>query len=130
MFSVNLYKITPTAKSIKVGVEYLSEYDAKLLKYDIDETETMVIDQFQYHEDIKEDLPMMFKTLHKEVEITHNQIKSDRKGQLRLKFDEEDDTKHQEELRAKKKELINRIDQIEEGKFIGGIELELPELDS
>ena len=78
------------------------------------------------HKDLEEYLPMLYRRLSTELDDVFNKVK--KKGQLRLKFDEEDDSKYQEQLREKRKELIKRIDQIEDGEFISGVEI--PDLDS
>jgi len=126
IFSIDLYKIIPTNESINVGVEYLSKVDAKLLKYKIDEEDSILTDQFQYHEDLKEYLPMIYRRVHTELNDVFDKIKN--KGQLRLKFDEEDDTEYRNELREKRKSLVKRSDEIEDGDFIEGIEI--PDLNS
>lgn len=126
IFATDLYKVIPTSESISVGVEYLNEIDASVLKYKLNKEDIRVTDQFQYHEDLKEHLPMLYRRLSAELDDTFNKIKN--KGQLRLKFDEEDDSKYQKELREKRKILIERIDQIEDGQFVEGVEI--PDLDS
>jgi hypothetical protein len=128
IFSVELYKIIPTNESVNIEVEYLNKLDAKILKYKIDEEDSILTDQFQYHEDIKDHLIMIYKRINTELSGVWNKLKN--KSQLRLKFDEDDDTKYRKELKEKKKDLIKRSDQIEDGDFIEGIEIPDLELDS
>jgi hypothetical protein len=124
IFSIELYKIIPTSESIKVDSEYLSEVDAKILKYKI-EGESIISDKFQYNKDIEEYLPMIYELLANEIDKIKGQLRG--KGQLRLKFDEEDDTKYKEELKGKRQNLLERYSEIENSDFI---EVELPDLDS
>ena len=71
---------------------------------------------------------MIYKRINTELDGVWNKLKN--KSQLRLKFDEDDDTKYRKELKEKKKDLIKRSDQIEDGDFIEGIEIPDLELDS
>jgi hypothetical protein len=111
VFKISVFKVIDDNSDI----EYLSKLDADILKVKISKEE-LIMDKFEYFEMIEDILQELFKLLSSEKEKFENELEG--KGQLRLKFSEEDDKDYQKLVRDKLSNIKYRIDDIEDEVFI------------
>jgi hypothetical protein len=108
--------VVSPVKDENYSVEYLSNLHAEVLGVEVDNNTELIMDKFEYFELIEGLLPELFKLLSSKLETLNNDLEG--KGQLRLKFDEEDDEKYLKLLRNKISNIKGSIDDIEDGVFI------------
>ena len=117
MFSIKEYKLIPTDNAVDItGIEYLTEMDAESLGYKINKNEEIISDQFQYHKDIEEFIPLIYKKLSDEwVRLIDYQRG---KGQLRIKFKDFNEDDYLKSLKKRAELLNNRLEDIENDEYI------------
>lgn len=110
IFSINVFKVNDE----NTEIEYLSEFDSDILVFQIDKSKTFVMDNFEYHLIIES----VLLELKEELDIEIKKIKDylEDKGQLRLKFDQDEDYKSK--LSRKFDKFRNRVNEIEDELFI------------
>jgi len=116
-FKIEVYPIKePKDNSVDItGIEWLSKIDAEILGYELSDTE-MITDEFRYHNDIKDILPIIYKICEREASKISDTLED--KGQLRLKFDYEDDKEYLHRLENKLRSYNLRISDIDNKIYI------------
>ena len=118
-YAIEVYPVgeaKPDAIDI-TGIEYLTEIDAKILGYEIDKEKPETIDQFHYHKDLEPVLPKLYKRASDEWIKAAQQLDG-KKGQLRIKFKDFDESDYKKSLWKIVKEYGDRLDQLENDEFI------------
>jgi hypothetical protein len=117
-FMLNVYPIKEAKdNSVDItGIEWLTEVDAEILGYELSSNRSEITDEFRYHRDIEDILPIIYKICVKEASKIRNIL--DDKGQLRLKFDYEDDKEYLEKLENKLRIYNLRISDIDDKVYI------------
>lgn len=98
-----------------IGDEYLLKEDAEILGWNIDESNSKIIDAFEYNENINHLLVDIQKRVKPLIDSLKSILKG--KGQLRLKFDEEEERKYLNKIEKLFRKYRERLDDIEEGKY-------------
>jgi hypothetical protein len=117
-YAIEVYPVGEAKpNSIEItGIEYLTEFDAEILGYELNLEDPQTIDQFHYHKDLEPILPKLYKRL-SDVWIKAAQEVSG-KGQLRIKFkdfNEDDYIKSKWDIIKK---YGDRLEQLEDDEFI------------
>ena len=99
------------------GVEYLTEIDAQILGYEIDKENPETIDQFHYHKDLEPILPKLYKRGSDEWIKAAQQLDG-KKGQLRIKFKDFDESDYKKSLWKIVREYGDRLDELENDEYI------------
>jgi hypothetical protein len=116
-FKIEVYPIKEAKdNSVDItGIEWLTKIDAEILGYELGDKE-MVTDEFRYHNDIKDILPIIYRICERESSKISDTLED--KGQLRLKFDYEDDKEYLHRLENKLRSYNLRISDIDNKIYI------------
>lgn len=115
-FSNTVYKIEPKEDvviDLNDITNYLTEIDARLLGYNLDEDSARVMDEFEYYKNLEDILPQLYKLLVTELKRIDEELAG---GQKRLVFDEKEERRYNSNLGSESRELK---------KIISGIKYEL-----
>lgn len=117
IFAEDVFKVSNAKdeSSDIIGSEYLLEIDAEILGYEIDKSDKKVIDMFQYSEDIShllEDIKKRVRPL-----IRHYNDILNQKGQLRLKFDDEEERQYLNKIERLLRKSKERLEDIDDEKY-------------
>ncbi len=118
MFEEEVFKVTEAnaegAADI-MGSEYLLEEDAEILGYDVDKSNSKIIDAFQYHSDISHllvDIQERVKPL-----IKYYKDILEGKGQQRIKFSEEEERQYLNKIESLLRKCRERLSDLEDEKY-------------
>lgn len=118
MFEEEVFKVSEaTADNAAdiMGTEYLLEEDAEILGFDIDKSNSKIIDAFEYSKDIShllEDIQKRVRPL-----IRHYNDILNGKGQQRIKFGEEEERQYLNSIEKKLRKFKQRLEDIDDEKY-------------
>ena len=111
-----VYSLKEPIDDGKTQIEELREVDAKILGYEIDKSKSYVVDKVSYYSEINSLLKDLYNKSKSYYDNLVDQIND--KGQLRMKFSEEDHENWKNELKKEKQKVYNLMDDIEEKRFL------------
>ena len=115
-FQLETYKITGDKPEELEDIEYLSEVDALLLGVKVDNEKERLTDKFTYELTVFEIRDMLKSKLKSEVKRIEDIIEE--KGQLQIKFSDEDKEKYMNQLRKRLERYQERVEEIDTNQFI------------
>jgi hypothetical protein len=118
LFMVKSYKIKyskPDSIAI-TGIDWLTEIDADILGHELDMESEKITDKFRYHSDIEEILHLIKKETTSKIEKMRNDIEE--KGQLRIKFDNDEDRKYIDYVNYRINQFSDRLSEIEDKIYV------------
>lgn len=116
IFKLETYKIVGDKPEELEDIEYLSEVDALLLGVKVDNDKERFTDKFAYEESILSIREMIKSKLNSEIRRIEDVIEE--KGQLQIKFSEEDKDKYRQQLRKRLERYQERLEEIDTNEFI------------
>jgi hypothetical protein len=116
IFKLETYKIYGDKPEELEDIEYLSEVDALLLGVKVDNDKERFTDKFAYEESILSIREMIKSKLNSEIRRIEDVIEE--KGQLQIKFSEEDRDKYRQQLRKRLERYQERLEEIDTNEFI------------
>jgi hypothetical protein len=115
-FQLETYKITGDKPEDLEDIEYLSEVDALLLGVKVDNEKERLTDKFTYELTVFEIRDMLKSKLKSEIKRIEDIIEE--KGQLQIKFGDEDKEKYMNQLRKRLERYQERVEEIDTNQFI------------
>jgi hypothetical protein len=115
-FQLQTYKITGDKPEDLEDIEYLSEVDALLLGVKVDNEKERLTDKFTYELTVFEIRDMLKSKLKSEIKRISDIIGD--KGQLQIKFDEEEREKYFKQLTSRLERFQSRLEEIDTNQFI------------
>ena len=115
-FQLETYKITGDKPEDLEDIEYLSEVDALLLGVKVDNEKERLTDKFTYELTVFEIRDMLKSKLKSEIKRIEDIIEE--KGQLQIKFSDEDKEKYMNQLRKRLERYQERVEEIDTNQFI------------
>jgi hypothetical protein len=115
-YELDVYKIIGEKPEESDNVKYLSKVDALVLGIKIDNETERLTDKFAYEDSILSIRDMIKSKLDTEIKRIQDII--DEKGQLQIKFSEEDKDKYRQQLRSKLENYQERLEEIDTNEFI------------
>lgn len=115
-FKLETYKIVGDKPEELEDIEYLSEVDALLLGVKVNNEKERLTDKFTYEESILSIRDMIKSKLNIEIKRIEDIIEE--KGQLQIKFSDEDRDKYRQQLRGKLERYQSRFEEIDSDEFI------------
>lgn len=116
IFKLETYKIVGDKPEELEDIEYLSEVDALLLGVKVDNDKERFTDKFAYEESILSIREMIKSKLNSEIRRIEDVIEE--KGQLQIKFSEEDRDKYRQQLRKRLERYQERLEEIDTNEFV------------
>ena len=115
-FQLETYKIVGEKPEELEGIEYLSEVDSLVLGIKVDNKKKRLTDKFAYELSIFEIRNMIQSKLKSEIKRIEDVVEE--KGQLQIKFSDEDKENYMNQLRKKLRRYQSRFEEIETNEFI------------
>lgn len=115
-YELDVYKIIGEKPEELDNVKYLSKVDALVLGIKIDNETERLTDKFAYEDSILSIRDMIKSKLDTEIKRIQDII--DEKGQLQIKFSDEDKDKYRQQLRGKLENYQERLEEIDTNEFI------------
>ena len=115
-FQLETYKIVGEKPEELEGIEYLSEVDSLVLGIKVDNKKKRLTDKFAYELSIFEIRNMIQSKLKSEIKRIEDVVEE--KGQLQIKFSDEDKENYMNQLRKKLGRYQSRFEEIETNEFI------------
>ena len=115
-YKLDIYRIKGDKPEELEDIEYLSEVDALLLGVKVDNEKERLTDKFAYEESILSIRDMIKSKLNSEIKRIEDVIEE--KGQLQIKFSEEDKDKYRQQLRKRLERFQERVEEIDKNEFI------------
>jgi hypothetical protein len=116
VYKLETYKITGEKPEELENVEYLSEVDALVFGLKVNNETERYPDKFAYEDSILEIRDMIKSKLESEIKRIEDVIEE--KGQLQIKFSEEDKDKYRQQLRKRLERYQERFEEIDTNQFI------------
>jgi len=116
LYKLETYKITGEKPEELEDIEYLSEVDAVVLGVKVDNEKERFTDKFAYELSIFEIRDMIKSKL--DIEIKRIEDIIEEKGQLQIKFSDEDKEKYRQQLRKRLERFQSRVEEIDTNEFI------------
>ena len=116
LFRLETYKISGDKPEELEDIEYLSEVDALLLGVKVNNDKERLTDKFEYEKSILPIRDMIKSKLKSEIKRIEDVIEE--KGQLQIKFVDEDKEKYMNQLRKRLGRFQSRVEEIETNEFI------------
>ena len=115
-FRLETYKIVGEKTEELEHIKYLSEVDALLLGVKVDNKKERLTDKFEYELTVFEIRDMIKSKLKSEIKRIEDIIEE--KGQLQIKFSDEEKEKYMNQLRNRLKRYQERVEEIDTNQFI------------
>lgn len=115
-YQLETYKISGDKPEELEGIEYLSEVDALLLGVKVNNEKERLTDKFAYEDSILSIRDMIKSKLNSEIKRIEDVIEE--KGQLQIKFSDEDKEKYMNQLRKRLERFQERFEEIDTNEFI------------
>ena len=115
-YKLDIYRIKGEKPEELENIEYLSEVDALLLGVKVDNKKERLTDKFEYELSVFEIRDMIKSKLKSEIKRIEDIIEE--KGQLQIKFSDEEKDKYMNQLRKRLERYQERVEEIDTNKFI------------
>jgi hypothetical protein len=116
IFKLETYKIIGEKPEELKDIEYLSEVDALVLGVKVDNEKERFTDKYEYESTIKEVRDFIKSKLNSEIKRIEDVIEE--KGQLQIKFSDEDKEKYRKQLRSRLERFQIRHEEIDTNEFV------------
>ena len=115
-YKLDIYRIKGEKPEGLEDIEYLSEVDALLLGVKVDNKKERLTDKFEYELSVFEIRDMLKSKLKSEIKRIEDIIEE--KGQLQIKFSDEEKDKYMNQLRKRLERYQERVEEIDTNEFI------------
>ena len=115
-YKLDIYRIKGEKPEELENIEYLSEVDALLLGVKVDNKKERLTDKFEYELSVFEIRDMIKSKLKSEIKRIEDIIEE--KGQLQIKFSDEEKDKYMNQLRKRLERYQERVEEIDTNEFI------------
>jgi hypothetical protein len=116
IFKLETYKIIGEKPEELKDIEYLSEVDALVLGVKVDNEKERFTDKYEYESTIEEVRDFIKSKLNSEITRIEDVIEE--KGQLQIKFSDEDKEKYRKQLRSRLERFQIRHEEIDTNEFV------------
>ena len=116
-FQLEVFKISGDKPEELEDIRYLSEVDALILGVKVNNDKERLTDKFAYEDSILTIRDMIKSKLNSEIKRIEDIIEE--KGQLQIKFSDEDKEKYRQQLRKRLERYQERVEEIDTNEFIG-----------
>jgi hypothetical protein len=116
IFKLETYKIIGEKPEELKDIEYLSEVDALVLGVKVDNEKERFTDKYEYESTIEEVRDFIKSKLNSEIKRIEDVIEE--KGQLQIKFSDEDKEKYRKQLRSRLERFQIRHEEIDTNEFV------------
>jgi hypothetical protein len=115
-FELEVFKISGDKPEELEDIGYLSEVDALILGVKVNNDKERLTDKFAYEDSILPIRDMIKSKLNSEIKRIEDIIEE--KGQLQIKFSDEDKEKYRQQLRKRLERFQERVEEIDTNEFI------------
>lgn len=115
-FQLETYKIVGEKPEELEGIEYLSKVDALILVVKVDNETKRYTDKFEYEKSILSVRNMIKSKLKSEIKRIEDLI--EKKGQLQIKFSNEDKEDYINKIKSRLPEFSRRVEELDENEFL------------
>jgi hypothetical protein len=115
-FELEVFKISGDKPEELEDIGYLSEVDALILGVKVNNDKERLTDKFAYEDSILPIRDMIKSKLNSEIKRIEDIIEE--KGQLQIKFSDEDKEKYRQQLRKRLERFQERVEEIDKNEFV------------